>query len=57
MYVYVTEGPATNAVSERSVSAMCRINTYPYLLTTMTEVRLNNLMVLHAHKHQSDGCS
>ena len=57
MYVYVTEGPATNAVSERSVSAMCQINTYPYLLTTMTEVRLNNLMVLHAHKHQSDGCS
>ena len=40
--------PATNAVSERSASAMRRIKTY--LRTTTTQSRLNNIMVLHIHR-------
>ena len=44
--------PATNAVSERSASAMRRIKTY--LRTTTTQSRLNNLMVLHIHKDLTD---
>ena len=44
--------PATNAVSERSASAMRRIKTY--LRTTMTQRRLNYLMILHIHKHLTD---
>ena len=41
--------PATNAVSERSASAMRHVKTY--LRSTMTQSRLNNIMVLHIHKH------
>ena len=37
--------PATNAVSERSCSA---------LRTTMTQKRLNNCMLLHVHKEKVD---
>jgi len=44
--------PATNAVSERSASALRRVKTY--LRTTMTQMRLNNVMVLHIHKHLTD---
>ena len=44
--------PATNAVSERSASAMRRLKTY--LRTTMTQFRLNNVMVLHIHRHLTD---
>jgi len=44
--------PATNAVSERSASAMQRIKTY--LHSTMTQCRLNNVMVLHMHKRVTD---
>ena len=44
--------PATNAVSERSASAMRRVKTY--LRSTMTQSRLNNIMVLHIHKHLTD---
>ena len=44
--------PATNAVSERSASAMRRIKTY--LRSTMTQSRLNNVMLLHIHKHLTD---
>ncbi len=40
--------PATNSTSERSFSALRRVKTY--LRTTMTQQRLNNLMVLHVHK-------
>lgn len=40
--------PASNATSERSFSALRRIKTY--LRSTMTQQRLNNLMVLHVHK-------
>ena len=44
--------PATNAVSERSFSAMHRIKTY--LRSAMTQERLNNLMILHVHKEFTD---
>ena len=44
--------PATNATSERSFSALRRVKTY--LRTTMTQQRLNNLMVLHIHKDLVD---
>ena len=44
--------PATNAVSERSASAMHHVKTY--LRSTMTQSRLNNIMVLHIHKHLTD---
>ena len=44
--------PATNAVSERSFSAMRRIKTY--LRSTMSQIRLNNCMVLHVHKDLTD---
>ena len=44
--------PATNATSERSFSALRRLKTY--LRTTMSQLRLNNLMVLHVHKELTD---
>ena len=44
--------PATNASSERSFSALRRVKTY--LRSTMTQLRLNNLMVLHIHKDKTD---
>ena len=40
--------PATNAVSERSFSALKRITTY--LRATSTDKRMNHLMLLHIHK-------
>ena len=44
--------PATNATSERSFSALRRVKNY--LRSTMTQQRLNNLMVLHVHKDITD---
>ena len=44
--------PATNAVSERSFSAMRRL--FTYLRTNMLQSRLNNMMVLHVHKEKTD---
>ena len=44
--------PATNAVSERSASALRRVKSY--LRTTMSDSRLNNLLVLHVHKNRCD---
>ena len=44
--------PATNAVSERSFSAMKRVKTY--LCSTTSDCRLNHLMVLHIHKDKTD---
>ena len=44
--------PATNAVSERSFSAMKRVKTY--LRSTMTDNRLNHTMTLHIHKEETD---
>ena len=47
--------PTTNAVSERSFSAMRRL--YTYLRTNMGSSRLNNAMVLHIHKDRLDKLS
>ena len=44
--------PATNATSERSFSALRRLKTY--LRTTMSQLQLNNLMVLHVYKELTD---
>ena len=41
--------PATNAVSERSASALRKVKTY-----LRTTIRLNNLLVLHVHKDRCD---
>ena len=40
--------PATNAISERSFSALKRVKTY--LRTTMIQLRPNHLMLLHDTK-------
>jgi len=47
--------PCTNAVSERSASALRRVKTY--LRTTVGQPRLNHLMVLHVHKETTDELS
>ena len=44
--------PATNAVSERSFSALRRVKTC--LRATMTQERLNHVRVLHVHKDLTD---
>ena len=44
--------PATNAVSERSFSAMWRF--YTYLRTNLSQNRLNSMMVLYVHKEKTD---
>ena len=43
---------ATNATSERSFSALSRVKSY--LRSTMTQMRLNNLMVLHVPRNRTD---
>ena len=45
--------PATNAVSERSFSALKRVKTY--LRSTTGEGRLNHLMLPHVDKELADG--
>ena len=47
--------PATDAQSERVFSALKRIKTY--LRTTMSQKRLNWLMILHVHKERTDKLS
>ena len=44
--------PATNAISQRSFSAMKRVRTY--LGSTTSDGRLNHLMVLHVYKDRTD---
>ena len=44
--------PATIATSERTFSALRRINTF--LRSTVTQARLNQLMTLHVHKDKTD---
>ena len=44
--------PATNVTSKRSFSAMRRLKSY--LRSTMTQERLNHLMMLHVHKDLTD---
>ena len=47
--------PATNAVSERSFSALKRVKSY--LRSTMTNKRLNHIMTLHVHQTMTDNLS
>ena len=44
--------PATNAVSKCSASVLKRVKTY--LHATMSQLNLNNLLVLHAHNDRTD---
>ena len=44
--------PATNATSESSFSALRRIKTY--LCLTMTQAKLNHIIIMNIHKHLSD---
>jgi len=44
--------PATNAASECSFSVMCRIKSY--LRSTMTQARLNHLMILNIYEELLD---
>ena len=44
--------PATNATSERSFSTLRHVKSY--LRTTMTQLRLNNLMILNVHREALD---
>ena len=44
--------PATNAISERSFSALKNVKSY--LRTTMHQERLNNLMVLFVHQNETE---
>ena len=44
--------PATNALSERSFSALKRVKTS--LRPTTTDSRLNNILTLHVHKEELD---
>ena len=44
--------PISTATAERSFTSLRRIKTF--LRSTMTEVRLNNVLLLHAHKDQTD---
>jgi len=44
--------PAINTTSERLFSALRRVKTY--LRSTMTQLRLNNLMMLHVHKDRTN---
>ena len=44
--------PETNATSERSFSALRRAKMY--LQSTMTQKRLNHMMMLHVHKERTD---
>jgi len=46
--------PATNATSERTFSALRWIKTYKKLRTTMSQARLNHLIVLHVHRDRTD---
>ena len=51
LHLYLTV-PMTSATAERTFSALRRLNTY--LHATMSQQRLNNLMVLHVHKDETD---
>ena len=47
-----TKTVSKHAVSERSASVLGRVKTY--LRSTMSQLRLNNLLILHAHKDRTD---
>ena len=52
LVVLILVAPGTNATNERSFSALRRVKTY--LRTTMTQPRLNHLMLLHIDKEDCD---
>ena len=47
--------PSTNALSEKSFSALKRLKTY--LRSTIKQVRLYHLLLLHVHKDRTDSLS
>ena len=49
--IYLTV-PMASATAERSFSALRRLKNY--LRTTMTQKRLNHLIVMHIHKERTD---
>jgi hypothetical protein len=49
--IYLTV-PMTSATAERTFSALRRLKNY--LRVTMTQKRLNNVMILHVHKDRTD---
>ena len=44
--------PTSSAIAEKSLSSLRRRKTY--LRSTMTETRLNNLLIVHVHKKRND---
>ena len=44
--------PVTTCTAERSFSSLRRVKNY--LRSTMSEERLNNIMLLHVHKEETD---
>ena len=52
MFWPITTIPITTATAERSFSALRRIKTY--LRSTMTEAKLNNVLLLHTHRELFD---
>lgn len=44
--------PVTTSTGERSFLSLRRVKTY--LRSTVTEERLNNIMLLHTHKEETD---
>ena len=44
--------PLTSATAERTFSAMRRLKNY--IRATMTQKRLNNIMLMHCHKDRVD---
>lgn len=51
LHLYLTV-PMTSCTAERSFSALRRIK--DYLRSTMTQARLNHLIVMHVHKERTD---
>ena len=49
--IYLTV-PVTSATAERSFSTLRRLKNY--LRSTMTQKRLNHVVLLHVHKQQTD---
>ena len=51
LHLYLTI-PVTTATAERTFSTLRRLKNY--LRTTMTEKRLNHLIIVHSHKQRTD---
>lgn len=46
--------PATNATSERMFSTLILRRIKSYLRSTMSQVKLNNLMILHVYQEETE---